>query len=147
MTAFEELHSQNHKLIESAQVLMYLLKERSMCDTDTACGLLYSFIDSLNDHMGRVGSLYQTLLNDNEQSTNNTARLFLSGDQELNRIIKQYTKKWCVKKHKQLKIGDHDEFKHETIDLFELVLNRIQDETEHLYPLVRKTNEKSRQAA
>ena len=147
MTAFEELHSQNHKLIESSQVLMYLLKERSMCDTDTACGLLYSFIDSLNDHMSRVGGLYQSLLNDKEQSTNNTARLFISGDQELNRIIKQYTKKWCLKNHKQLRVGDHEQFKRETIELFELVLTRIQDETEHLYPLVRQINAKNKQAA
>ena len=147
MTAFEELNSQNHKLIESSNVLMYLLKERSMCDTDIACNLLYGFIDKLNDHMGVVGSLYQALLNDNDQGTNNTARMFISGDQELKRIIKQYTKKWCMRNHKQLKIADHDMFTRDTIDLFELVLTRIQDETEHLYPAVRKTREKSKEAA
>ena len=147
MVAFDELHSQNHKLIESSNVLMYLLKERSMCDTETACGLLYSFIDSLNNHMNTVDSLYQALLSDKEPSTNNTARMFMSGEQELKRIIKQYTKKWCVKNSQQLRIANHDQFTRDTVDLFELVLTRIQNETEHLYPLVKVTIENQKHAA
>lgn len=147
MLTFDELHTQNHKLIESSNVLTYLLQERSMCDTDTACSLLYSFIDNLNHHMEMVDSLYQALLSDKESSTNNTARMFMSGEQELKRIINQYIKKWCVKKSQQLRIADHDNFKRDTKDLFDLVLTRIQNETEHLYPLVKEIREKQKHAA
>lgn len=142
MTNFEQLHSQNHTLIEASNVLMYLLQDRSMCDTGTACDLLYNFMENLNHHMGMVGTLYQGLLNDDDQKTNNAARLFMSGDQELKRIIKQYKSKWCNTKLKQLKIADHERFTQDTVDLFELVLKRIQDETEHLYPLVKGIKQK-----
>ena len=147
MPAFEELHSQNHKLIESTNVLAYLLQERSMCDTETACNIFYNFIDSLNHHMAMVDGLYQALLSDKESSTNNTARMFMSGEQELKRIINQYVKKWCVKKRQELKIADHDQFKRDTEYLFELVHTRLQNETEHLYPLVKKIKETQKQAA
>lgn len=147
MLAFDELHSQNHKLIESANILKYLFQERSMCDTDTACSLLYAFIDNLNHHMGMVDSLYQALLCDKESSTNNTARMFMSGEQELKRIINQYTKKWCVKKRQQLNISNHDQFKRDTEEIFHLVFTRIQNETEHLYPLVKEIRQKKKHAA
>ena len=147
MVSFEEIHTQNHRLIESSNVLMYLLNERSMCDTEIGCNLLFSFMDNLNHHLGSIDGLYPDLLNDKSSSTNNTARMFMSGEQELKRIIHKFTKKWCVKNRQQLKISDHDQFKRETIELFELVLTRIQNETEHLFPLVKLTREKSEKAA
>ena len=147
MTLFNELHAQNHKLIESSNVLLYLLQERAMCDTDTACELLYSFLDSIDKHLGLVDSLYKGLLSDKSPEANNTARKFMSGEQELKRIINQYIKKWCNKKNRQLTIADHESFKRDTQDLFELVLSRIQDETEHLYPMVRQSDQLGEYAA
>ena len=137
MTIISELHLQNHKLTESSNVLLYLLKERAMCDTETSCELLFGFIKNMNEHLVLVDSLYKDLLSDKSSTSNNTARMFMSGEHELKRIIAQYTKKWCKKNGNQLRIADHDSFKQETQDLFEMVLSRIQDETEHLYPLVR----------
>ena len=137
MTVLSELHLQNHKLVESSNVLLYLLKERAMCDTETSCELLFDFIKKMNNHLVLVDSLYKDLLSDKSTTANNTARMFMSGEQELKRIIAQYTKKWCKKSSNQLRIADHDKFKQETQDLFEMVLSRIQDETERLYPLVR----------
>ena len=143
MPPFDELHMQNHKLIETSNVLMYLFKERAMCDTETACSMFYNFMDSINEHMGLVDSLYQGLLADKNTDANNTARLFMSGEQELKRIITQYTKKWCIKNRQQLKVADHEAFKKETQELFKMVLTRIQNETEHLYPMVREAKSKA----
>jgi len=137
MTVINDLHLQNHKLTESSNVLLYLLKERAMCDTETSCELLFDFIKNMNNHLVLVDSLYKDLLSDKSTTANNTARMFMSGEQELKRIIAQYTKKWCKKNSNQLRIADHEKFKQETQDLFEMVLSRIQDETERLYPLVK----------
>lgn len=139
MAIISELHSQNHKLIESSNVLLYLLQERSMCDTETACQLLFEFIDNMNSHFDLVDSLYKVLLSDKSTSTNNSARSFMSGEQELKRIINQYTKQWCRKNSSQIRVGDHDRFKQDTQDLFKIVLSRIQDETEHLYPMAKNS--------
>jgi hypothetical protein len=44
-------------------------------------------------------------------------------------------------------IKDHQAFVNETEDMFRLVLNRIQDETEQLYPLIRKVGGDAQVAA
>ena len=147
MTTFDELHMQNHKLSELSNVLIYLFQDRAMCDTETACTLFYNFMDKFNEHMGLVDLLYQGLLSDKEQKVNNTARLFMSGEHELKRIIAQYTKKWCKHSRKELRVADHERFTKDTEELFQMVLSRIQDETEHLYPLVREVRGDSKTAA
>ena len=118
-----------------------------MCDTETACTLFYNFMDKFNEHMGLVDRLYQGLLADKEQEVNNTARLFMSGEQEIKRIIGQYTKKWCKKSRHELKVADHEKFTKDTEELFNMVLSRIQAETERLYPLVRETQGETRTVA
>ena len=100
-----------------------------------------------NEHLGVVDHLYQGLLSAKEQKVNNTAQLFMSGEQELRRIIAQYTRKWCDRSRKQLKLADHDQFMKDTRELFEMVLSRIQNETENLYPLVREIRGDSKTAA
>ena len=139
MATLDELNIQNHKLTESANVLVYLLQERAMCDTETACGLLYGFLKQFDEHLKLVDSLYQGLLTDKDQKVNNTAGMFMSGERELRRIINQYTDKWCRKDRQELRVADHKLFTRDTLELFGIVLSRIQDETEHLYPLVRET--------
>ena len=138
MATLDELNIQNHKLTESANVLVYLLQERSMCDTETACHLLYGFLDQVDNHMKLVDSLYKDLLIDKKREVNNTAQMFMSGERELKRIISQYINKWCRKERRELRVADHQEFTRNTRELFEMVLSRIQDETEHLYPLIRE---------
>ena len=137
MATLDELNIQNHKLTESSNVLVYLLQERAMCDTETACNLLYGFLDQVNNHMKLVDSLYKDLLADKKQEVNNIAQMFMSGERELKRIITQYINKWCMRERQELRVADHEKFTKDTRELFEMVLSRIQDETEHLYPLVR----------
>lgn len=139
MMAIDDLQVQNHKLTEASNVLVYLLQDRSMCDTDTATGILYDFIDLLFEHFKQVDSLYQSLLTGSGSEAGFTAEKFMSGEIELKRIINSYISKWCIKDRKQLKIADHAKFMTETSDLFKFVLSRIQDETENLYPLIRAT--------
>lgn len=138
MTTIDELNLQNHKLAEYSNVLTHLFKDRSMCDTSIACSVLFDFLDQFQDHMKLVNILYQGLLTDNDKETSNVAQMFMSGERELKRIINQYTKQWCNSQRKELWVADHEQFTKDTQELFEFVLSRIQDETEHLYPLVRE---------
>ena len=63
----------------------------------------------------------------------------MSGSQEIKKIISTYTKTWCPKKKTDtLAIADHGRFIKESEEMFELILERIQNETEKLYPLVRE---------
>lgn len=142
MVTYEELNEQNHKITELSNVLSYLIKDRSLCDTETCCNLFYNYMDRVNEHMKKVDSnLYGDLLKHSSREINNTARNFMSGSQEIKRIMNRYVKKWCDKKNHDLSIGGkHEEFIKETDEMFEMILKRIQDETEHLYPTIRKVS-------
>ncbi len=140
MVTYEELNEQNHKITELSNVLSYLIKDRSMCDSETCCGLFYNYMEKVTKHMQRVDSnLYSHLLKHPSTKVNNTAKNFMSGSQEIKRMLTQYSKKWCDKKNHDLNIGKkYGQFLQETDEMFEMVLVRIQNEVEHLYPLVRK---------
>ena len=110
-----------------------------MCDTESCCTLFYNYVDLVNEHIEMVDTnMYSDLLTSPDEKINNVAKNFMSGSVEIKKILKGFSKKWCATKNKDaLKIKSHDEFLEETNKLFELVLRRILDETEHLYPLVR----------
>ena len=64
---------------------------------------------------------------------------FMSGSQEVRRIMTRYIKDWCPNmKADALAVANHERFYKDTEQMFSLVLQRIQDETEKLYPLIRK---------
>ncbi|MEA1890064.1 MAG: hypothetical protein U9N50_09845 [Pseudomonadota bacterium] len=142
MITFDELNAQNDTITELSNVLLYLFKERSMCDTGACCELFHRYVDKVNQHIDLVDrNLYSNLLNDSDIGVRNLVKNFMSGSQEIKKLIHSYTRQWCPRKHPdQLLIGNHERFLKETEGMFEMVLQRIQDETEKLYPLIRKTS-------
>jgi hypothetical protein len=148
MTAFSQLHAQNHKITELSNVFIYMVQSREMCDTETACDIFFEYTAKVREHIELVDrELCGRLISYPDQSVKNTADRFLSGSMEIKRIFNRYLKDWCSEPKRQLTIGDHDEFVKETEQMFQLVLDRIQRETEHLYPLIRKLEERERVAA
>ncbi|WP_295540236.1 hypothetical protein [uncultured Thiohalocapsa sp.] len=143
MTAFSKLHAQNHKITELSNVFLYLVQSREMCDTETACDVFFEYTGKVKEHMELVDrELCGKLISYPDQTVKNTADRFLSGSTEIKRIFNTYLKDWCSESSRRLTIRDHDEFLSETEQMFGLVLDRIQRETEHLYPLIRKLEER-----
>jgi succinate dehydrogenase flavin-adding protein (antitoxin of CptAB toxin-antitoxin module) len=140
MITYDELHNENHNITELSNVLLYLFKERSMCDTETCCELFHRYTDKVMHHIDQVdANLYSKLLTHDDHDIQKLARNFMSGSREIKKIMKAYTKQWCPrKKADTLAIDDHERFLKETEGMFELVLERIQNETEKLYPLVKE---------
>jgi hypothetical protein len=148
MVSFETLHAQNHKITEISNVFRYLIQDRSMCDTQIACDLFFDYARKAREHMELVDKeLCGRLISHEEQSVKNTADRFLSGSSEIKRIFADYLKDYCSEKRHALTIKDYDTFVTETNQMFDLVLDRIQRETEHLYPLIRRLEGDSQQAA
>nr|VFK01988.1 MAG: hypothetical protein BECKH772A_GA0070896_102492 [Candidatus Kentron sp. H]VFK05226.1 MAG: hypothetical protein BECKH772C_GA0070978_102492 [Candidatus Kentron sp. H] len=140
MITFDELNTQNHEIMELSSVLRFLFSDRAMCDTKTACELFFRYFEKVRLHLDAMDHLYPILLGDPDQQINNVAANFMSGEQEIKKILTSYVKTWSDKKKHELVIGNYGEFMRDTERLFDLVLNRIQDETEHLYPLVRRVH-------
>ena len=139
MITYDELNEQNHRITELSNVLSYLFKDRSMCDTGSCCDLFYHYVDLVKTHIDQVDKdMYSDLLNSPDKKINNVGRNFMSGSMEVKRILKDFSRRWCPTRSKgSLTIKDHKKFLKDTDELFEIVLQRILDETEHLYPLVR----------
>ncbi|GAB6039658.1 hemerythrin domain-containing protein [Endothiovibrio diazotrophicus] len=136
MVPFDELNVQNHKIAETSKVLSTLILDRELCDTEIACELFDRYSDGVSAHMEfNEKYVYSILLNHPDRSTNATANKFLEGGKEIKKIFRGYIKKWC---NKGLMVADHQRFIDETNEMFDLVWERIQAESEELYPLVRK---------
>ena len=148
MVSYEELHQQNHKITELTNILQHLLGDRSLCDSKVTCELFFDYVDAVKEHMAVTDSgMYSKLLGSGDQKLSNVANRFMGGSREINRIFSAYLKRWCKIKNKELVIKEYDAFMKDTQEMFDIVLDRIQAETEHLYPAVRKLTGDSRDVA
>ncbi|KHF25510.1 hypothetical protein [Solemya velum gill symbiont] len=138
MITYDELHNQNHKITEHANILHYLLADRSLCDSKVTCDLFFHFVDMVKEHIEVTDKHFYKHLLVCDQETKNTATKFMSGSVEIKKVFSEYLSKWCNKRGKQLRISDYENFKSETDEVFNMVLDRIQAETENLYPLVKE---------
>jgi len=138
MTTYDELNTQNHNITELSNVLSRLVADREMCDTKICCELFYRYVEKVTEHLNLVDKSYSILLSASDPKAGGVANQFMAGAQELKRIFSQYQKRWCAPRDKALKIKNHDLFYAEVQELFDMVLKRIQDETEKLYPLIRE---------
>ncbi len=139
MITYKNLNEQNHRITELSNVLRYLLTDRSMCDTESCCTLFHNYLTLVNEHIETVDkNMYSVLLASPDEKVNNVAKNFMSGSVEVKKILQKFSKQWCpTKNSNDLRIKEHDQFLDAINNLFDIVLQRIQDETEKLYPLVR----------
>lgn len=109
-----------------------------MCDTRTCCELFHRYMDIVKAHIDMVErSIYPLILTSGDQRAINSVSNFMNGSQEVKRILKQFTRNWCRSQYETLKVNNHQEFIQDSDRLFDLMLQRLQDETEKLYPLSR----------
>ncbi|MGD2084241.1 MAG: hypothetical protein PVF91_14870 [Chromatiales bacterium] len=139
MITFEQLNQQNHRITELTNVLSHLLGDRSLCDSEITCDLFFRYVEEVKNHLEITDShLYSRLLTHRDRRVHNMADRFMGGSKEIKRIFAQYLQKWCRLKRHELVIQEYDQFLKETHEMFAMVLDRIQDETEQLYPIVRE---------
>jgi len=139
MITYESLNEQNHKITELTNILNRLLVDRFICDAQTTHELFFRYIELVRTHLKETeNNIYSVLLSQGDQEARNAANSFMSGSKEIKRVYDKYLKRWCKPKTCELIIKDYDRFLEDTDELFEMVLDRIQAETEQLYPLVRK---------
>jgi hemerythrin-like domain-containing protein len=137
MIKFEELNRQNDKITQLSNVLERLIQDRLTCDNPVVTDLFFQYSDEVKQHLDRQDKqIFAGLLASKDPSVTKTAKLFMSGSAEIKRIFDRYLRHWCKKG--QMNIDDHDKFVTQTEEMFAIVLKRIQDEVEHLYPMIRR---------
>ncbi|MCU7837474.1 MAG: hypothetical protein KZQ83_19815 [gamma proteobacterium symbiont of Taylorina sp.] len=136
MVTFEEISQHNHKILERINIISYMIKDRTICDSDVTCDLFFDLMDRIKSQMDiEERELYKDMLTHSDHAIKTTADNFLSGAAEIRRVYKHYMKRWCH--NKNLRIKNHDNFVQETDDFLDLIQLRIIDKTEKFYPVVR----------
>jgi hypothetical protein len=87
------------------------------------------------------------LLTAAEPWAQNLARKMTADSSFLRHTIRDYQQHWSDGPRHPLHFREHTDFVDDTRDLFELFLDRIQRETELLYPLLRELDDTGRIAA
>lgn len=148
MVSYNQLHSEIHNITELSNALDYLITDRSMCDNPVTNNVFFSFMDKAKKHLeAEDKEIYAPLLSKGDQAAQNIANKFLDGSNELKRLLDRHLRSWTNNKRSSLMIADHDSFVSDTRALTNLMLERIQDETEHLYPLIRNVTGNAREVA
>ncbi len=136
MMTFDELNQQNHEITALTNVLRTLIDDRLVLDNDIVSELFFRYFDAIEQHLSDEQPLYASLLAGSDQVTKNTTNQFISGTSEIRRILHSFVRRWS--KNRSLLINDHEKFVDDAKDIFKLVRQRIRNETERLYPLVRQ---------
>lgn len=148
MISYKQLHLENHNITELSNALDYLITDREMCDNPVTNNVFFSFMDKAKKHLeAEDKEIYAPLLSKGDQSARNTANKFLNGSKELKRMLERHIRNWSNSKRDSLLIGDHATFVSDTRALTQLMMERIQAETEHLYPLIRTVSNEVTEAA
>ena len=148
MLTFDQLNAQNHRITELTNVLSKLLSDRELCDSSITCDLFYQYVDEVKKHLETTDrKLYSQLLSSGDSHMSTVANRFMGGSKEIKRIFNAFLKKWCDPRNHALKVANFEEFSQTTEEMFKLVLDRIQDEVEHLYPLLRQVRGDNLRAA
>ena len=138
MIDFAELHQQQHRIGELSHVLLYLVRNRSLCDADTTCGLFFDYVESARAHLRRVDALVKKhLLTHADPWSRHLARRLITDAALLDRNLVLLLERWSLPARRSLRITDHAAFIADAEELFLLVADRIQRETEYLFPLLR----------
>ena len=108
----------------------------NMCNKDATCDLFLEYAEKVTDHLYlEEKEVYRHLLNHDDFKVRNTVSGFSSGSIEIKRVFNEYLGQWC--KNKKLRVINHDEFVKDTHEMFGLVLDRIDAETNILYPVIK----------
>jgi len=136
MVTFEQINHHNHKILERINIIGYMIKDRTICDSDVTCDLFFDLMDRIKNQMDiEERELYRDMLTSSDVTVKTTADNFLSGAAEIRRVYKQYMKRWCH--NKSLRIKNYKQFVEETDDFLDVIQLRIIDKTEKFYPVVR----------
>lgn len=135
MIRIKQLNEQNFKIKELSSVLQYLIKNKEMCNAETTCDLFMDYAEQVTDHLYlEEREVYRYLLNNEDVNVRNKTKDFFSGSIEIKKVFNEYLGRWC--RNKKLRVIKHHEFIKDSEEIFNLVLNRVDAETQILYPMV-----------
>ena len=105
------LNQQNHEITEISNVFLYLIQDRSLCDTEVACRLFSSFGERVQAHLEEVDLLVKHhLLTHSDPWARNLARKLVAQSALLRRNLADYRGCWSKPGRSCLHVADQATF-------------------------------------
>ncbi len=132
MLRVEEFQEENSEIMDLQDVLSSLIENQNLHENPIVCELLNRYADRLKGHLAHEDrSVYAELLGNSDKDLNKVAQRFIDNTHELNRILGQYTRRWCGSR---VDMSNHAAFLSQSKELFHLVDERIHLEEKRLFP-------------
>lgn len=133
MIPLEEFEKENKEITDLCEVLSKLVQDHALRSNLVVCELFDRFMSRVNEHIAHEDRvIYGDLLAKHTPEADKLASHFLGNTQELKRICNSYKKDWCRAPHAE---EDHDQYIKDSMDIFKLVCDRIEFETNKIFPI------------
>ncbi len=137
MTTYRQIKKHHQHIKELTYILRRLITDTSFVEMETTCNLFFSYSNKVDSYFKLVEtSVYHRMLVSSDENVKKTAYRFMAGSCGIKRLFSQYKQTWCH--NKKLRVRNHVRFVQESEDIFKLILQRINDEASHLYPVIRE---------
>ena len=146
MTIHQQITKQHQQIKELSFILKRLIEDQSFAQMETTCDLFFNYSTKVDHYFKTVeSSVYKHMLVHSDENVKKTAYRFMAGSCGIKRIFNQYRQTWCH--NKKLRVNNHPRFRQESEDVFKLIMQRLNDEATHLYPVIKGIETKKRELA
>ncbi len=141
MNKYHQIIQQRKEIKELTYILKLLIEDQSFVQMETTCNLFFSYSNKVDNYFKTIETnVYKHMLVHSDQNVKRTAYRFMAGSCGIKRIFNQYKKTWCH--NKKLRVKNYSRFVQESEDIFKLIMQRINDEAIHLYPVVKEISDR-----
>ncbi len=145
MILYDQIKQQHKEIKELTFILKLLIEDQSFAQMETTCNLFFSYSNKVDNYFKTIEtSVYKHMLVHSDQNVKKTAYRFMAGSCGIKRIFNQYKRTWCH--NKKLRVKNYARFVQESEDIFKLIMQRINDEAIHLYPVIKEISNKKKMA-
>ena len=133
MIPVQEFRTENKEIRDLCEILNLAVNEYKLQNNAILCELLDRFLARVHEHLIHEDrSVYRDLLKQHSEDSERIAQKFLGNTQELKRILGEYRRGWCRKKHSE---AEHAKYAEESREIFRLVCDRLNFEEQTIFPL------------
>jgi hypothetical protein len=133
MSSLKELKQQHTIILELISVLSILLRDSSVCHTETVKELYERMILQLEEHLNSKDKTISALLAHQDEQIRKTAQGFLGGAKIIHTIFNKYRRSWRLH---QERCDKHEAFLKDTTEFFDFMVKHIHDEEERCVALL-----------
>lgn len=134
MYSLEELKQQNQEIAHLCDVLSVLIDKPQLQNNPYVDELMNRFKERVWMHLVfEDKTIYASLLHTGDEKTSTIAKTFHASAKEIKRRFSVFVRHWCAK---PLAADEYNDLCDESLEIINLIRDRINYENEQMFPLV-----------